>query len=229
MPPIPVIILIVVLFAGSFVFMFIMNKKRKESLGKYDNPEAYKQAPQLKDELLAGRFAAISKQMQDAPVDAFTQCAYIASVADKAKSAAATAAKTLAWAAVGVKARYSEADHAAYLVLSGDNLHYLFFQEGRARDHLVFDRSRMLNAAKGVVSNAEKVTRIGAVTGRSNHKLSIDIDGKRVDVIYYDAVERYPDTVLAYEKGAMDSIGKFKLMGTYFKEKLSVAYPHLSN
>lgn len=216
------------MFGGSFLYMYFMNKKRKESLHKYDNPQAYQQAPQLMQELLNNRFAVITQQMQGAPIDAFTQCAYIASVADKARSAAATAAKTLAWAAVGVKARYNEADHAAYLVLSGQDLHYLFFVEGAAKEHLVFDHYRLQNAATGTISKAEKVTRMGAVTGRKSHKLSVDIEGKRVDVIYYDAVERYPETILAMQKNAFDSMGQFKLMGRYFKEKLYAAYPHLN-
>lgn len=229
MPPVPVIIIIAVLFAGSFAYMFYMNKKRKDAQGKYDSPEMYKQAPQLLDELLAGRFAAIRQQMQGAPVDAFTQCAYIASVSDKAKSAAATAAKTVAWAAVGVKARYNEADHAAYLVLSGDDLHYFFFEEGAAKTHLVFDRYRMMSATVGTVSGAEKVTRMGSVMGRKNHKLRIDIDGKPVDLIYYERVERYPDSVLTLEKNVMDSMGKLKLMGTYFMDQFHTRYPHLNS
>ncbi len=130
--------------------------------------------------------------MQGVPIDAFTQCAYIASVSDKARSAAATAAKTVAWAAVGVKARYNEADHAAYLVLSGEDLRYFFFEEGVAKSHLVFDRYRLMNASVVALSNAEKVTRMGSVMGRKNHKLRIDIDGKPVDLIYYEKVERYP-------------------------------------
>lgn len=227
MPPVFLIIFIIVMFGGSFAYIYFMNKKRKESLDKYDNPQAYAQVPQLMQEMLNNRFSAITRQMQGAPIDAFTQCAYIASVADKAKSAAATAAKTLAWAAVGVKARYNEADHAAYLVLSGEELHYLFFVEGEAKEHLVFDRYRLQNAATGTVNNAEKVTRMGSVTGRKSHKLSVDIEGKRVDVIYYDAIERYPETILAMQKNAFDSMGQFKLLGRYFKEQFYTAYPHL--
>ncbi len=43
MPPVSVIIIIAILFAGSFAYMFFMNKKRKEAQTKYDNPEMYKQ------------------------------------------------------------------------------------------------------------------------------------------------------------------------------------------
>ncbi len=229
MPPVSVIMIIAVLFGGSFVYMFFMNKKRKESLDKYNDPNMYGQAPQLMNELLADRFAVLSKQMQGAPVHAITQCAYITSLSDKAKAAATTAVKTLAWAAVGVKARYNEADHAAYLVLSNEELHYIFFEEGQAKEHLVFDRNRLMSAAVGSLSNTEKVTRMGSVAGRNNHKLSLDIEGKQVDLIYFDSLERYPDSVLAYEKNAMDTMGKFKLMGSYFKDKLYAAYPHLSN
>ncbi|PSK89798.1 hypothetical protein [Taibaiella chishuiensis] len=229
MPPVPVLVIIAVLFGGSFVYIYFMNRKRKESMGKYNDPHIYNQAPQFMTELLSGRFAAIDKQMQGAPVHAITQCAYITSLSDKAKAAAGTAVKTLAWAAVGVKARYSEADHAAYLVLSGEDLHYIFFEEGQVKEHLVFDRGRLMTAAVGSLSHTEKVARMGSVAGRNTHKLNLDIEGKKVDLIYFDTLERYPDSVLAYEKNAMDTMGKFKLMGSYFKDKLYAAYPHLSN
>lgn len=227
--PVSIFIIIAVLFGGSFLYIFYMNKKRKESIGKYDNPEMYQQAEKIKEELLTDRFSAIVKQMQNAPIDAFTQCAYITTMTDKAKSAAVTAVKTVAWAAVGVKAKYREADNAAYLVISGDELHYLFFEEGAAKEHLVFNRMRLLNAGTGTVSSTEKVARMGSVMGRKNNKLSIDIDGRKTDIIYYDMVERYPESVIATEKASFDAPGKFKLMGKYFKDKLFAKYPHLTN
>jgi len=226
----PLIITIVAIAIVAYgAFIYFMMKKRKEALQKYDNPEAYSQAPQIMDEFLSSRFAAISKQLQGAPVDAFTQCAYIASLSDKAKSAAMTAAKTVAWAVVGVKARYNEADNASYLVLSGDELHYLFFEEGEAKEHLILDRNRLLNAAVASISGTEKVARMGSIVGRNSHKITIDIDSEKIDLIYYDAIERYPDSVMAFERNGFDAIAQFKLMGKYFKDKLYAKYPHLSS
>lgn len=225
----PVIIAIVVLaLLGYGLVFYFMHKKRKEALAKYDHPGAYKEAPQLLREFMNDRFAPLASQMRGAAIDAFTQCAYITSLAGKAKSAAATAAKTVAWAAVGVKARYREADHAAYLVLSGDDLHYVFFEEGSVKEHLVFDQLRLLQANPGVLNKTEKVTRMGAVMGRKTHKLVLDIDGKKMDLIYYDAIERYPDSVIGYSKNTFDTMARFRLLGGYFKEKLSAKYPHLN-
>ncbi len=224
-----VIVIIVVVFGACAYFSIYMSKKSKGIMEKYNQPEYYKNAPTYLDEFMNDRFDLIKKQMQGAPIDAFTQCAYITTLSNKAKSVAATAAKTVAWAAVGVKARYNEADHAAFLVLSGEELHYIFFEEGEAKQHLIFDRLRLLNAKKGELSSTEKVTRVSSLMGRTNHKLIIDIDGESIDLIYYDKVERYPDSTLVMEKSAFDTMGKFKLMGTYFKDQFYKKYSHLSN
>ncbi|MCZ4244125.1 hypothetical protein [Pedobacter punctiformis] len=227
LPLIITIAVIAIIAYGGFIYF--MMKKRREALQKYDNPEAYKQVPQIMENFLSSRFSALTKQLQGAPVDAFTQCAYITSLSEKATSAAITTAKTVAWAAVGVKARYNEADNASYLVLSGDELHYIFFEENEIKEHLILDRSRLSNAVIGNISNTEKVARMGSVMGRQSHKITIDIDGKKIDLIYYDAIERYPDSVLAFERNGFDTIAQFKLMGKYFKEKFYSKYPNLSN
>ncbi len=228
------VIFIIILVAVAYgVFMVFYMKKIKGSRQKYAGDDALAQAPQIQEELLRSHFAAIKKQMQDAPVDAFTQCAYITTVGNKVKSAAVTAAKTAAWAMVGVKARYHEADHAAYLVLSGDSLHYLFFEEGEAKEHLIFDRFRLLSARAAAITNGEKVTRLSSVMGQKPMKMSMDIDGNLTDVIYYGEVRRPPESAL-YGEGIMKIQGmgelqaKFGLIGRYFRKRFYEQYPHLA-
>ncbi|RPD39632.1 hypothetical protein [Chitinophaga barathri] len=228
------VITIIILVAVAYgVFMVFYMKKYKATRQKYAGDDALAQAPHIQDELMRSHFLALKEQMQGAPVDAFTQCAYITTVGNKMKSAAATAAKTAAWAMVGVKARYHEADNAAYLVLSGDNLHYLFFEEGEAKEHLIFDRFRLLSAKTAAITNAEKVTRLSSVMGQKPLKMSMDIEGNNTDVIYYGEVRRPPESAL-YGEGIMkvqgmgDLQGKFGLMGRYFKKKFYEQYPHLS-
>lgn len=228
-----VIPIVIVVFVAYGIFMVFYMKKHKATQQKYAGDDALAQAGQIQRELLTSHFGALKEQMQDAPIDAFTQCAYITTVGNKVKSAAATAAKTAVWAMVGVKARYREADHAAYLVLSGGDLHYLFFEEGEAKEHLVFDKFRLLSARTGVISNAEKVTRLSSVMGQKPLKMSMDIEGSPTDLIYYGEVRRPPESAL-YGDGIMkvrgmgDLQGKFGLMGRYFKKKFYEQYPHLS-
>src|SRR5690606_27757772 len=131
--------------------------KQKDTAKKYEGEAGLSMAVAVKDDLLQHEFSELSKQMNGAPIDAFTQCAYIATVGDKIASAAATAAKTAACAAVGVKAKYQERDNASYLILSNQELHYIFFDEGEARDHLVFDHETLLDARPAQISSSEKV------------------------------------------------------------------------
>lgn len=228
------VITIIILVAVAYgVFMVFYMKKLKGTRQKYAGDDALAQAPQIQDELLTSHFTAIKKQMQDAPIDAFTQCAYITTVGNKVKSAAVTAAKTAAWAMVGVKARYHEADNAAYLVLSGENLHYLFFEEGEAKEHLVFDRFRLLSAKPAAITNGEKVTRMSSIMMQKPMKMSMDINGHQTDVIYYGEVRRPPESAL-YGEGIMkvqgmgELHGKFGLLGRYFRKKFHERYPHLA-
>jgi hypothetical protein len=223
--PFIVSIIIVLVLAASVGYVLYARNKHRESVIKYNSPEAYQQAAVIKDTLLAKKFRAITKQMQGAPVDAFTQCANITTWRDQEKPAEVTAAKT----SVGIKPKYRETDHAAFLVLSNDELHYLFFQDGEAKEHLVFDRKRLLSAGTSTFNHTDKVTRSGAAMGRKNHKINIDADGKKIDIIYYDKVERYPDAMVTYEKNAYDTMGKFSLMGRYFKDKFFSQYPHLNS
>ncbi|UUV20871.1 hypothetical protein [Paenimyroides aestuarii] len=224
-----IIIIVAVLFIGSFIYMRYMMNKQKQAAQKYSGDDALNKTPEMQQELIPKYFSSLEKQMQGAPIDAFTECAHITTVGNKVASAAATAAKTVAWAAVGVKAKYQEADHASYLVLSGDELHYLFFEEGAPKEHLIFDQTRLLNARVGTITNAEKVTRMSAIAQQKPNKLSIDIDGKPVDILYYNEVRRMPETTLAFEKNGMDTQAKFGLLGRYFKKKFFEKYPHLSN
>lgn len=172
-------------------------------------------------------FLAIAKLMNGLPVDAFTQCAYIATVGDKVASAAATAAKTVAWAAVGVKARYNERDNASYLVLSNNELHYLFFDDGEGREHLVFDHDTLMNARAAQISQAEKVTRMGSIMGLKPKKMHLEVNGSALDIIYYDAVQRMPDSMITPCTGMFETQSKLQLMGRFFLYRLHQKYPQL--
>ncbi|MDR0265225.1 MAG: hypothetical protein LBJ04_18560 [Sphingobacterium sp.] len=207
----------------------MMMKKQKETAKKYEGESGIFLAPAVKDELLNDEFNELRKQMNGAPIDAFTQCAYIATVGDKVASAAATAAKTVAWAAVGVKARYSERDNASYLVLSNDELHYVFFDDGEARDHLVFDQATLLDARPAQISNSEKVTRMGSVMGLKPKKMHLEVNGNGLDIIYYGTVQRMPHGIISPGAGMFETQARLQLMGRFFLDRLYKKYPQLKH
>ncbi|WP_336829169.1 hypothetical protein [Sphingobacterium multivorum] len=218
-----------VIVVACVFFSLMMMKKQKETAKKYEGESGIGLAPGVKDELLNDEFSELRKQLNGAPIDAFTQCAYIATVGDKVASAAATAAKTVAWAAVGVKARYNERDNASYLVLSNNELHYVFFDEGEVRDHLVFDHETLLNARTAQITNAEKVTRMGSVMGLKPKKMHLDVNGNGLDIMYYGTVQRMPHGIISPGSGMFETQAKLQLMGRLFLDRLYKKYPQLEN
>ncbi|WP_312362033.1 hypothetical protein [Sphingobacterium sp.] len=202
-------------------------KKQKETARKYEGESGINLGPHVRDELLKDEFVELKKQLNGAPIEAFTQCAYIATVGDKVAGAAATAAKTVALAAVGVKARYNERDNASYLVLSNNELHYVFFDDGEVRDHLVFDHETLLDARTAQITNSEKVTRMGSVMGLKPKKMHFDINGNGLDIIYYGTVQRMPHGIISPGAGMFETQAKLQLMGRLFLNRFYEKYPHL--
>lgn len=219
--------ILAIIVAVCVIFSLIMMKKQKETARKYEGESGINLGPDVRDELLKDEFVELKKQLNGAPIEAFTQCAYIATVGDKVAGAAATAAKTVAWAAVGVKARYNERDNASYLVLSDNELHYVFFDEGRARDHFVFDHQSLISAQNAQISNSEKLTRMGSVMGLKAKKMYFDINGNGLDIIYYGTVQRMPHGIISPGVGMFETQAKLQLMGRLFLNRFYEKYPHL--
>ncbi|MCW8311768.1 hypothetical protein K7A41_11080 [Sphingobacterium sp. InxBP1] len=219
----------VVIVAACVLLSVVMMKKQKDTAKKYEGEAGLSMAVAVKDDLLQHEFSELSKQMNGAPIDAFTQCAYIATVGDKIASAAATAAKTAAWAAVGVKAKYQERDNASYLILSNQELHYIFFDEGEARDHLVFDHETLLDARPAQISSSEKVTRMGSIMGLKPKKMHLDVNGNGLDLIYYGTVQRMPAGLISPGPGMFEAQARFQLMGRFFLDRLYQKYPQLQD
>lgn len=219
----------VVIVAACVLLSVVMMKKQKDTAKKYEGEAGLSMAVAVKDDLLQHEFSELSKQMNGAPIDAFTQCAYIATVGDKIASAAATAAKTAAWAAVGVKAKYQERDNVSYLILSNQELHYIFFDEGEARDHLVFDQQTLLDARPAQISSSEKVTRMGSIMGLKPKKMHLDVNGNGLDLIYYGTVQRMPAGLISPGSGMFEAQARFQLMGRFFLDRLYQKYPQLQD
>ena len=223
-----IIYIIVGFLAFSGLYVFLIMQWRKRALGDYNADNQMHRAEEITQEVINGPLAAIKRQIGTGNVDAVTQCAHITTIGKQATGLAITAAKTVAWAAVGVKAKYRTADHACYLALSGDDLHYLFFEESELKEHLVLDQYRLANARLEGVSGADKVTRMSSITGMKSQKLSFDIEGKKMEILFFGAITRAPEGVFGgFGKQAMKNMEDFKVAGRYFKEKLARRYPHL--
>jgi|GEM_PF-191496 len=223
------IVMIVCMLVLSAGFILFMNSRRKKLLGDYNAENQYHRADEILREVVNGPLSDIREQMKGQPVDAVTECMHITNIGRQAASAAMTAAKTVAWAAVGVKARYRAADHACYLVLSGDDLHYLFYEEGEIKEHLVFDQYRLANAKLEQTSGTDKVTRMSSAMGMKSQKLVLDLDGEKMEVLFYNRINRLPHGPLPFtDRNVFRTQVNFEIMGRYFKEQLGKKYIQLA-
>lgn len=228
MPTFVYIIIGFMAFCGLYVFLIMQWRKR--ALGDYNADNQMHRAEEITQEVINGPLAAIKRQIGTSNIDAVTQCAHITTLGKQATGLAITAAKTVAWAAVGVKAKYSAADHACYLALSGDDLHYFFFEEGQLKEHLVLDQYRLSNAQLASASGTDKITRMSSITGMKSQKLSFDIEGKKMEILFFGSITRAPEGAYGgFGKQAMKNMVDFQVAGQYFKEKLAQKYPHLAS
>lgn len=223
------IVMVIAMMALSLGYIYFMNSRRKRILGDYNVENQYHNAGIILPELMRGPLGSIKEQMKEYSVDAVTECMHITNLGRQATSAAITAAKTAAWAAVGVKARYHTADNACYLVLSGEDVHYLFFEEGEMKEHLFFDKYRLMNARIEQTSGTDKVTRMSSAMGMKSQKLVLDLDGKKMEVLFYNRINRTPENPLSFtSKDVFKTQVNFEIMGRYFKEQLGEKYMHLA-
>lgn len=212
----------------SLGYVYFLNMRRKKTLGDYNADNQYQRAAAIVPETVDHHLSAIKNQMDGRAIDAVTECMHITNLGRQAASAAKTAAKTLAWAAVGVKARYHTADHACYLVLSGDELHYLFFEEGAMKEHLIFDRYRLQHARLEHASGTDRIARVYTSGGIKTQKLILDIEGKKMEILFYNRINRLPGGPLSFmQKDVFRTQVDFEIMGKYFKEQLGHKYPQL--
>lgn len=225
-----VIIAIVAVFGGCFAFMFLQMKKQKETTKKYESPNMLAKSEEFQKELLSQLYEQLTEAHPEEPIVAFTECAYISNLAEKTKNTLLTGLKVVGWGAIGVKAKYQQVDNAAYLVLSKDHLHYLLFEEGEITDTFSITKEQLSKATVTDLSTTDQASRIFATAGNKvSKKIVIDNEGHSFDIIFFDRITK--DTtgtpVADYTTGVKDVLGKNRVMGMRFKEKLVEQYPNL--
>ena len=227
----PIIILaIIAVFGGSFAFMFFQMKKQKETKKKYESPNMIAKSEEFQKELLADLYEQLTDAHLEEPIVAFTECAYISNLAEKTKNTVLTGLKVIGWGALGIKAKYQQVDNAAYLVLTKDHLHYLLFEEGEITDTFSLTSELLSKATVQDLSSTDQATRIFATAGdKVSKKIVIDNEGSSFDIIFFDRIikDTTGSPVADYTTGVKDVLGKNRVMGIRFKEKLIQQYPNL--
>jgi hypothetical protein len=227
----PIIILaIIAVFGGSFAFMFIQMKKQKETTKKYESPTMIAKSEEFQKELLSQLYEPLTEAHSEEPIIAFTECAYISNLGEKTKDTLLTGLKVIGWGAMGVKAKYQQVDNAAYLVLTNEHLHYLLFEEGEITDTFSLTKEQLTKAKVTDLSSTDQATRVFATAGNKvSKKIVIGNEGQSFDIIFFDRITK--DTtgtpVADYTTGVKDVLGKNRIMGIRFKDKLVELYPNL--
>ncbi|MDM1388742.1 hypothetical protein HX052_01960 [Myroides marinus] len=224
------IIFIVVVFGGSYGYMFYIRNKQKKTTKNYETPEMVAKSEEFKAELLQRIFSPLNNKFPNQTIDAFTECAYLTNLAAKTKSTLITGLKVIGYSLIGVRATYTQADNAAYLVLTGEDLHYVFFQEGELSSLFTLTRGQLQRAKITDLSAVDKTSRIQSTVGdKVSKKLIYESDGKNVEIILFDRITKGTQGIPLSDASSsiVDILGKCRVMGISFKEKLIEQYPNL--
>ncbi|TCI91342.1 hypothetical protein [Tenacibaculum sp. M341] len=182
----------------------------------------------------------LKKWMKDKPIDVFTDASIAISTKDKAKNAAVDAVKSVAWAAVGVKAKYRRVETISHLILSNDHLHFVDADvDGNLQTHLTFTPDQLSNAKIEYRGPKKGVDLASGITDTISKKLNKEENMINVFAITFKGdkeeltIQAHDKVVLPFEMYEMgsnsyteDSMIANVICKTFF-EKLAEKYPNL--
>ncbi len=226
-----------VMCVGCFIYYkFTMNKANAVT-ADFDKEAVKNNIETHTSEIVNSQLPYLKKWIKEEPIDSFTDASIPVSLKNKAKNAAVDAAKSIAWRAVGVKAKYNRVDTSAHLVLSNDNLHFVSANvDGDLETHITFTKDQLINAkieftgpkkgadlASGVsdflstkLNNEDAMVNVFAIT--------LTVDGQPITIQAHDKI------VLPYTMGTSDYTKNAltaNIIADNFFNKLSEKYPNL--
>ena len=212
-------------------YLFFKNKS-KAALGSVDFEAEKLKAADYQSELLSGECSYLKDWMENSPIDAFTTASVPASISDHAKGMAKDFAKSVAWAAVGVKAKYKRVETPSFLVLSNNELHYFSTTAyGEMDQHLIFDKAT-LEASKLNFLNPVQAAKTQSNSSPNDFWVPIELqlnlpgaDGATLNV--HDRINQYGDiSGFTNSKSFMEMSLKRRIVGYQFLKKLGDTYPN---
>jgi len=231
------ILIFSIVCVGCFVYYKFMLQKTKAVVADFDKEKARNNIESHTAELVNSQLPYLKEWMKGSSIDSFTDASIAISLKGKAKNAAIDAAKSVAWRAVGVKAKYQRVDATAHLVLSNDELHFVEATvDGDLETHIIFTKDQLNNAKieyKGAKKSAdlaggvadfmsEKLNNEDALL--NVHLLTFNVDGKLLEIQAHDKV------ILQYTLGGKDTIKNglvANLIAENFFKTLGEKYPNL--
>lgn len=114
--------------------------------------------------------------------------------------------------------------------MTDNNLHYILFEEGEHTDGVSLTSEQLSKAKIEDLTSTDQVSKMFATMGdKESKKLVIEENGSSFAIIFFDRITKstYGAPVADYTTGIKDVLGKGRVMGIRFKEKLKEQYPNL--
>lgn len=235
----PILIFSVVCIACFFYYKFATQKAQLVA-DNFDSKKAKDNLQNHKQHFLNTDLAYLKKWMKNKPIDTFTEASISISTKKKVKNTAIDTLKSIAWAVIGVKARYQRVETPTFLVLSNDELHFLSANvDGDLDNHIILTKENLENASITFKGNKDGVDLADDISKKLANKLYSDsqkaslpqlftlefnIDGKPLAINAHDKI------VLPYVVGSKNHAENAliaNLIAEEFFIKLAEKYPNL--
>jgi len=145
--PLQTIIIFGVMCVGCYIYYMFTMKKAKAVSANFDKEAVKNNIPKYVESIINSKMPYLSAWVKDRPIDSFTDASIAVSLKDKTKNAAKDMAKSIAWRAVGVRAKYQRVDAIAHLVLSNDELLFVSSNiDGDLETYLTITKDQLINA-----------------------------------------------------------------------------------
>lgn len=208
-------------------YMMVMMRKRKQALAGIDMDQERAHAAEYQNEILRGDLKFLGDWMKDAPIDACTSASMNLSLGDHAKNMAKDAAKSIAWAAVGVKARYRRVETPSYVALSGDDLYFLTTDtDGELDQRSMIGRSA-LETATLRPSKAKGPAFASAGDPTKRYDLVFTVDGEQHAIVIHDRIGARTSVGKMLGGDYFRTLAKHQVVGERFIDALKKKYPNL--
>ena len=215
------------------VIAYLYYNKRKQAMADINLSDEKKNFAAYKTELENGRYSYLNAWMDGKPVDAFTSASFPLKAGDYASALAKDAAKSLAWAAVGVKAKYRRVETPSFLVLSGKNLHFLTTNVDGDLDKNIVLGSEVLNNAtlefKGHLNENAINKKMMSELDPNYYNLNVEINGTPQIIRVHDMLSLNGDLATMVPAKAVKMSIQNKVVGEKLIEKLMAEYPNLKS
>jgi len=231
------IIIFSIVCVGCFVYYKFMLQKTNTVVADFDKEGARNNIESHTVDLVNSQLPYLKEWMKGSSVDSFTDASIAISLKGKAKNAAIDAAKSVAWRAVGVRAKYQRVDTTAHLVLSNDELHFVEANiDGDLETHITFTKDQLNNAKMEYKGAKKSADLAGGISDFMNEKLNSEdaqlnvylltfkVDGKQIEIQAHDKL------ILQYTLGGKDNIKNgliANLIAENFFKTLGEKYPNL--